>query len=208
MRQDSRKICILDYGSGNVGSVENICQFLGSNPIVSNEADDIRSATHLVLPGVGSFGASMAKVRSKLPLNIIEKEVLSNKKPFLGICVGMQILAQKGYEYGEYDGLGWMPGSVRKLDSNGLRLPHVGWNNINTTRESALFQNFEGDPDFYFVHSFVFKPEDRETIVANTEYGEVFCAAIQKENIFGVQFHPEKSQRAGMLLLNNFLNTT
>jgi glutamine amidotransferase len=208
IENDKIKICILNYGSGNVRSVKNIFTFLGAEPIVSCRADDIRAASHLVLPGVGSFGVSMEKIHSKLPLNILEKEVLDKKKPFLGICVGMQILAERGYEYGEFDGLGWIPGTVRKLDSNGLRLPHIGWNNINTDQKSVLFEDFEKGPDFYFIHSYVFEPEDKAIIIATSDYGEIFCSAIQKENIFGVQFHPEKSQKAGMLLLLNFLDTT
>jgi glutamine amidotransferase len=206
MEQNHKRVCILDYGSGNVRSVKNIFKFLGLNPIVSNQAVDIRSATHLVLPGVGSFGSSMKKVRKTLPVNLLEKEVLNNKKPFLCICVGMQILADKGYEYGEFDGLGWIAGTVRKLATDELRLPHIGWNNIRLIKESALLKNFESGPDFYFIHSFAFQVETQKSIIATTDYGETFCSVIQKENIFGVQFHPEKSQNAGMLLLKNFLD--
>jgi glutamine amidotransferase len=120
----------------------------------------------------------------------------------------MQILADKGYEYGEFNGLGWIPGTVRKLNTNGLRLPHIGWNNINLIQESSLVKNFESDPDFYFIHSFVFQAEAKKSLIATTDYGETFCSVIQKENIFGVQFHPEKSQNAGMLLLKNFLDVS
>lgn len=201
------KICILDYGSGNVGSVYNILLTIVQSDdkvLVSNKPKDMRSSTHIILPGVGAFGASMEKIKRKIDLEILEREILKTKKPFLGICVGMQILADVGHEFGEHRGLGWIEGEVRKLEADDLPLPHIGWNNIEVVNNSSLLEGLNKNQDFYFVHSYIFKEKNRENVVAKTEYGEKFNSVIAKDNIFGVQFHPEKSQRAGKLLLNNF----
>jgi glutamine amidotransferase len=200
----SVKICILDYGSGNVKSVYNIVSYLKCDVVISNSPDEIRDATHFILPGVGSFGPAMVRIRNTIPLEILEKEVFENKKPFLGICVGMQILAEKGFEHGENQGLGWIKGSVVRLEANGLPLPHIGWNDVDIKKESLLFKGFANIRDFYFVHSFAFAVKDKELILTETEYGNNFCSSVQLDNIYGVQFHPEKSQKAGQLLLKNF----
>ena len=192
-----KKVCILDYGSGNT--------YLKCDVIVSNQEIDILKCTHLILPGVGAFGASMNRIKDRIPLKILENEVIKSEKPFLGICIGMQILADKGFEFGENDGLGWISGKVEKLDSNGLPLPHVGWNDVRAKRESELVTGLNENHDFYFVNSYAFKADNNENVLAETEYGSWFTSIIQKDNIFGVQFHPEKSQRAGQLLLKNFL---
>jgi glutamine amidotransferase len=203
-----KKVCILDYGSGNINSVKNIITYLKYDVIVSNQEADILKCTHLLLPGVGAFGASMNKIKNRIPLKILENEVIKSEKPFLGICVGMQILADKGYEFGENDGLGWISGKVEKLDSKSLPLPHVGWNDVRTKKESELLTGLNENHDFYFVNSYAFKAYNNENVVAETEYGSWFTSIIQKDNIFGVQFHPEKSQKAGQLLLKNFLCLT
>ena len=200
-----KKICILNYGSGNVRSVFNRLKTLTEDVLVSNKPDDILSATHIVLPGVGAFGASMAKIKSAIPLDILETAVLKERKPFLGICVGMQVLADKGLEFGEHQGLGWIKGVVEKLDTNELPLPHIGWNSIQMSQPSPLLERFADNQDFYFVHSFAFRPTDTTNALAITEYGEKFVSIIAKGNIFGVQFHPEKSQKAGKVLLENFM---
>ncbi len=202
----NKKVCILDYGSGNVKSVFNLVSSLVDFVEISNDVKDITEATHLILPGVGSFGSSMEKIKNQIPLDLLEKEVKENKKPFLGICVGMQVLADKGYEFGEFDGLGWISGEVKKLDSGDLPLPHIGWNNINIARDTSLLAGLDSEQDFYFVHSYVFEESDENDALAKTEYGENFTSIVNKDNIFGVQFHPEKSQKAGKLLLKNFLN--
>lgn len=202
----NKKICILDYGSGNVQSVFNILSAILNNIVISNKAEDIKSATHIILPGVGAFGAAMQKIKSKIPINELENEVIKNKKMFLGICVGMQVLADKGFEFGEHDGLGWIEGEVKQLDSDKLPLPHIGWNNINIINSNPLLSGLKDNQDFYFVHSYVFKERNAENVVAKTEYGENFNSIIAKDNIFGVQFHPEKSQKAGKILLENFIN--
>lgn len=204
--QEDIKVCILDYGSGNTKSVFNIFHSLQSNTVISNAIEDIESATHIILPGVGAFGASMKKIHEQIPIDALEKEVLQKKKPFLGICVGMQVLADVGYEFGEEKGLGWIKGEVRKLETKDLPLPHVGWNNVVVDKSSPITKEFAENIDFYFVHSFAFTPVDKENVIAHTEYGSTFTSVIGKENIFGVQFHPEKSQRAGTLLIKNFLD--
>ena len=200
------KICVLNYESGNVGSVFNMLQFMGYESIISNDENEIKNSTHIILPGVGSFGNAMRKIRSLVPLKILENEVFNKKKPFLGICVGMQVLANKGFEHGEHAGLGWIEGSVNKMQPNNLPLPNVGWNDIILKKDSIITKGLEKIKDFYFVHSYVFKVKNQDNVVAETVYDENFCSIVQLNNIFGVQFHPEKSQKTGMVLLKNFLN--
>lgn len=202
------RVCILDYGSGNVKSVFNLLNSINANVAVSNDVAAIRAATHLVLPGVGAFGASMRKVVERVPLDVLRHEVVDSGKPFLGICVGMQILADKGIEFGEHSGLGWIGGVVDRLDAQPHPLPHIGWNSIRIVRDSPLLRSFEPDPDFYFLHSYVVKPTHGTDVLAEAEYGQTFCAIVGRANIFGVQFHPEKSQKAGRLLFENFLRLT
>ncbi len=199
------KVCILDYGSGNVKSVYNLFSSIADDVSVSNDASTVDDASHIVLPGVGAFGASMRKINERLPMETLEAAVLKGGKPFLGICVGMQVLADMGTEFGDHAGLGWIGGTVRKLDSQGLPLPHIGWNNVERERECPLFDGLGDDPDFYYVHSFTFDAADPETVMATTDFGSRFTAMVRKDNVFGVQFHPEKSQRAGIRLAQNFL---
>lgn len=201
----SVKVCILDYGCGNVKSVYNAFISLTDEVTISNDNAVIRASTHIVLPGVGAFASSMEKVRERIDIKALEEEVLLRKKPFLGICVGMQILADKGYEFGEHEGLGWIEGEVVKLETRGLSLPHIGWNNISRMRGSGLLERFKENQDFYFVHSYVFKEKRECDAVARTVYGNEFTSVVGKDNIFGVQFHPEKSQKAGSVLIGNFL---
>lgn len=198
-------VCILDYGSGNVRSVFNIFKKLLDDVLISNKQEDIKKSTHLILPGVGAFGASMEKIQKLIPLKIVEDCVFVDKKPFLGICVGMQVLADIGYEFGEHKGLGWISGNVRKLEADQLPLPHIGWNDIKVLKSSPIAEGLKQN-DFYFVHSFVFEAKDKENIIGVANYGEEFVAIVSKNNIYGVQFHPEKSQKSGMRLLNNFLS--
>jgi glutamine amidotransferase len=204
--EEKIRVCIVDYGSGNVGSVYNLISAITPDVRVSNSPDDIRQASHLVLPGVGAFGASMAKIRATLPLDVLEKQVRELRVPFLGICVGFQVLADTGHEFGNHDGLGWLGGRVERLPSGDLPLPHVGWNNIERVRDSVLLDGIRTDEDFYFVHSYVVRPVDQEDALATTTYGDSFVSVAGRDNIYGVQFHPEKSQRAGRRLLENFLS--
>ncbi len=200
-----QKVCILDYGSGNVKSVYNLFAALSEQVVISNDGADIEAASHVVLPGVGAFGAAMRRIHERLPLDVLERVVRRQGKPFLGICVGMQVLADVGHEFGETPGLGWIGGSVRRLESGDLPLPHVGWNNIDVVRPSPLLAGLEHAPDFYYVHSFMFDVAQPEQVLATSDYGNTFCAAVGRDNVYGVQFHPEKSQRAGMRLAKNFL---
>lgn len=200
------KANIIDYGIGNIASVYNIFKSLGVRVTVSNLEDDIINATHLVLPGVGSFAAAAKKIRDLRSFELLKKEIIDKKKLFLGICVGMQILADEGYEEGKHAGLGWIPGKVRYMDLQKCVLPHIGWNNLNIVREDRLLKNIDNSTDFYFVHSYFFDPDDKSHVIAKFEYENEFTAVVNKENMFGVQFHPEKSQKAGRALLENFLN--
>jgi len=199
-------VCIIDYGSGNVRSVYNIFKAIHDNIRISNDPADIDEATHIVLPGVGAYGAAMDKLKNLGIIDLLHKNVLEKKKPFLGICVGMQILSDEGFEHGTHKGLGWIHGKVKKMETGDLPLPHVGWNNIivsgNTSSLCAAFN----DVDYYFVHSYYFEPDDLSAVDAVFVYGGEYTAAINRENIYGVQFHPEKSQKAGKLILKKFLS--
>lgn len=201
-----KKVRILDYGSGNVRSVFNLVQSLGGDVLVSNERARLEEASHLILPGVGAFGAAMEKIRANLPMDLIEDLVLRGGRPFLGICIGMQVLATRGTEFGDHAGLGWIDGCTDRLPVQDLPLPHIGWNNILVRRESPLLASLDDSADFYFVHSFAFRPADPQTIVAEAHYGMDFPCVVQRNNLFGVQFHPEKSQEAGRRLVENFLS--
>lgn len=199
------KVCVLDYGSGNVQSVYNLFCAITRSVRVSNEKNDILEATHIVFPGVGAFGATMEKVKKVLPVDILEHAVKTLKKPFLGICVGMQVLATRGFEFGEHEGFDWISGEVHELNAQGLPLPHVGWNDISCNKVDPLLIGLEKHNDFYFVHKYAFVPKNPETVVATSSYGSEFCSIIRQDNIWGVQFHPEKSQQAGKKIALNFL---
>lgn len=200
-----QRICILDYGSGNVKSVYNLFSEVSGNVTVSNAPADIEAASHIVLPGVGAFGAAMRRIGETLPLDVLERVVREQGKPFLGICVGMQVLADTGHEFGETPGLGWIGGTVRQLQPGAFPLPHIGWNNIDIRQPSPLLEGLDHAPDFYYVHSFAFDAADPADVLATTDYGQQFTGVVGRGNIYGVQFHPEKSQRAGMRLVKNFL---
>tara|TARA_Y100000590_G_C15387218_1_gene888682 strand:+ start:69 stop:680 length:612 start_codon:yes stop_codon:yes gene_type:complete len=199
----NQSVCILDYGSGNVASVYNLLNRLNYDTKVSNESSDIKNSSHLILPGVGAFGDSIKKIKNQIPIELLRDEVFNKKKPFLGICVGMQVLADKGYEFGENDGLGWIKGTVKKLKAK--ILPHIGWNNVEIKRKSPIFLGLDNLKDFYFVNSYAFVTKEKNLIISETDYEIKFCSAIQKDNIYGVQFHPEKSHKAGEIIINNFL---
>ena len=201
------KVCILDYGSGNVKSVFNVINHLGYNVEISNSLTAIKNSTHLILPGVGSYVSAMEKIKKNIPLDCLENSVFVDGKPFLGICVGMQVLSEFGNEFERSNGLGWIDGSVNKLKSNKLPLPHVGWNNIDLKIKKSLTDGLKDNKDFYFVHSYIFEASNPKNVIATTFYGNNFASIINKDNIYGVQFHPEKSQRAGQLILKNFIQS-
>ena len=201
-----RQILILDYGSGNVKSVFNICKYIDDNTVISNDIENIKKCSHIILPGVGSFKSSMDKIKKNLPLEEIMSQIVNKQKPILGICVGMQVLANIGYEFGECPGLGLIDGLLKKLETDEYPLPNIGWNNVVVEKDSLLFKKLEKDNSFYFIHSFAFIAKNQDNIIASSLYEQKFVSAIQKENIFGVQFHPEKSQKSGIQLLKNFIN--
>lgn len=200
-------IAIIDYNMGNVGSVRNALVAIGAEVVLSSKREDIEKATHIILPGVGTFGDGMRRLADCGVIPILETEVLEKKKPFLGICLGMQIMAEFGEEGGRHEGLSWIKGQTRRLnfDEERLRLPHIGWDDVVSEDRSLLFQNVASSI-FYFIHSYILVPEKKDVVTASCAYGEKFAASIQKGNIFGVQFHPEKSQKSGLAVLRNFLN--
>jgi len=203
-----KHICIIDFKSGNIASISNVLEKLKVNYCISNKNEDIEKATHLILPGVGSFAVAMTKLKKNIDLSFLEKEVLVKKKPILGICVGMQIMADVGNEFGSTKGLGWIEGSVDLIDSKGASLPHIGWNEVKFKNDNNFFDKIETGHDFYFVNSYYFNIKSSENMIASTEYGIRFPSAINKENLFGVQFHPEKSQKFGRQLILNFIKKT
>ena len=199
-------IAIVDYGMGNKHSVLNALNFLGVAAEVTADPDRIRLADRVILPGVGAFGAAMENLNRNGLREAMQEAVLTRGKPFLGICLGMQLVAGQGTEKGLFEGLGWIPGEVSLLtpSSPDIKLPHVGWNDIVIEADSPLFQGLKKERAFYFVHSYVFYPQNPLHVVATCDYGGSFVAAVARDNIFATQFHPEKSQKNGMTVLENF----
>ncbi len=193
---------IIDYGMGNVASVQKALNFLKIENTISKQVEDIRNAKFIVLPGVGSFAQGMEHLKQNQLDAILTQEVLVNKKPFLGICLGMQLIATTGNEPFPSQGLSWIDGEVLKIEESNRRIPHLGWNQINANPESIL-ADFD-QKDFYFIHSFHFKAKNIEDIAATVNYGNEYVAAIQSNNIFATQFHPEKSQEFGLKLMSKF----
>jgi glutamine amidotransferase len=206
---------IIDYGSGNLRSAakafERAARESGTGMAIRVSADprDVAASSHIVLPGVGAFADCMRGV-SAVPgmVEALDRAVHDEKKPFLGICVGMQLLASKGYEHGTHDGLGWLPGEVHRIEGErrGVKVPHMGWNEL-TVRDPAhpLLAGIGSGAHAYFVHSYHFEPEDPHDILATADYGGALVAVVARGNIAGTQFHPEKSQEAGLRLIANFL---
>ena len=206
------KITIVDYNSGNISSVINSFSEISNDKVdigVTSDLNKIKSSDKLVLPGQGSFKSCVEALNNiKGLVETLNEMVINRKKPLLGICVGLQMFADVGYEEIETKGLGWISGKVLKIDNqNGkYKLPHIGWNQINIVKESQIFKNIENNSHMYFVHSYEFIPEDKNVVSATTDYSSKVVCAIEKENIFGTQFHPEKSDKLGLLIINNFIN--
>lgn len=199
-------ICIIDYGCGNTRSIQSSINFLGYKSIISNDNKVIKKSSHIILPGVGSYFNALSKIRLNLDLNFLKEEVFKKKKPILGICVGMQILSTYGYEFKKTKGLNWIDGKVVKMKNKPNIIPQVGWNNLKIQlKNNKLVFNIDHRDYFYFLHSFKFNVKNKKNITAYTEYNEKFSSVVSKDNIVGVQFHPEKSQNSGLKLLKNFI---
>ncbi len=199
------EICIVNYGMGNLGSVLNALAFLGFRASVANDRKTIAGADAYVLPGVGAFGEAMDNLSRIGVIEVLAEQVLGKKKPFLGICLGMQLLAEDSEEKGFQRGLGWIKGHVLRIPAGpGIRVPHVGWSEVEFT-DPAFFFRLAPKASFYFDHSFHLEC-DPKMVVAHCRHGRPLAAAIRRRNIFATQFHPEKSQKNGLKLMRNFLN--
>jgi len=208
-------VSIVDYGTGNLNSVSKALEVAAAeinkkiNIKISNKPKDILDSDRIILPGQGSYRQCALGVKNIPGLwDSLNKFVLIKKKPIFGICVGMQLFSEQGYEEQVTEGFGWIKGSVKKIEINSkdLKLPHMGWNEVNVVKKNDLFVGIKNLSHFYFVHSFAFKAKDEKDVICITDYEKPVIAGILKENIFGTQFHPEKSQSNGIKLLSNFLN--
>ena len=207
-----KKVTIVDYGLGNILSAQQ--SFLkvandnniNASVVITNKPQIIADSTHIVLPGQGAFKTcinNLTKIQGMIEQ--LTNSVIQNKIPFLGICVGMQLLANISYEDGKHKGLGWIQGQIKKLPTNDLKLPHMGWNEVKIIKENNNLINSNEINDFYFVHSYYFDCEHNKNMIGTTEYGINFTSFVSKENIYGVQFHPEKSSKQGLKIIKNFL---
>ena len=205
-------VTIVDYQSGNISSVINSFQEVAKDKVnleVTSDLNKIKLSDKIVLPGQGSFKSCVDSLNKISGLTDTLKEfATTNKKPLLGICVGLQMFADIGYEEAETKGFGWIPGKVSKIDNqNGkYKLPHIGWNEIEIVKESRLFKDIKNKSHMYFLHSYEFIPEDKNVISATTDYSSNIVCSVEKENIFGTQFHPEKSDKIGLKIIDNFIN--
>lgn len=209
-------LTIIDYGCGNIRSVYNAFNLISKKKklkiVISSNKSDIEKSSHLVLPGVGSYKTCINGLRNSNLIDSILKKVNIEKKPFLGICVGMQMLASKGFENGEFLGLNWIKGNVKKIKKSHelLKIPHMGWNNLLIKKENSFIKKLKEKIDkpsisAYFVHSYNFETEDSKNKIMTTNYGQEITAMVSKENIIGVQFHPEKSHKFGIKFLETFI---
>ena len=206
------KVTIVDYNSGNISSVINSFKEVAKDKVnieVTSDLKKIKSSDKIVLPGQGSFKSCVDALNNiKGLVDILNEFAITNKKLLLGICVGFQMFADIGYEEAETKGLGWIPGRVSKIDNQGgqFKLPHIGWNEINIMKDSKIFKGIKNNSHMYFVHSYEFVPKDKSVISATTDYSTNVICAVEKENIFGTQFHPEKSDKIGLKIIDNFIN--
>lgn len=201
------KALVINYGMGNLGSVRRALEECGADVRISSHPEDLAGVERIVLPGVGAFPEGMANLQQAGWPAALRAALKRPEVRLLGICLGMQLLAERGYEIRETAGLGIIAGEVHKLrPAAGERLPHVGWNEVRLSGNFALFEGIADGTDFYFVHSYHFKPADAGVVLARTTYGEDFVSAVGCHNVLGTQFHPEKSSKAGFQVLRNFLN--
>ena len=205
-------VTIVDYNSGNISSVINSFKEVAIDKVkieITSDLNKIKSSDKVVLPGQGSFKSCIDALNKIDGLtDILNEFAINNKKPLLGICVGLQMFADIGYEETETKGLGWISGKVSKIDNqNGnYKLPHIGWNQINIIKDSKIFKDIKNNSHMYFVHSYEFIPQEKNVISATTEYSSNIVCSVEKENIFGTQFHPEKSDKMGLKIIDNFIN--
>ena len=205
-------VTIVDYNSGNISSVINSFKEVAKDKInieITSDLNKIRSSDKVVLPGQGSFKSCVDALNNIIGLvDTLNDFVINNKKPLFGICVGLQMFADIGYEETETKGLGWISGKVLKIDNKNkkYKLPHIGWNQINIVKDSKIFKDIENNSHMYFVHSYEFVPEDKNVISSTTNYSSNIVCSVEKENIFGTQFHPEKSDKTGLKIIENFIN--
>lgn len=201
-------IVIIDFGMGNLGSIYNMLKYLEAEVMISSKVSDIENADKLILPGVGAFDNGMKNLRNLDLISYLEKKVFNERTPILGICLGMQLLTKKSEE-GTSAGLGWVDAETIKFsfdkEKNNLKVPHMGWNSVKIKNSRSLFNNMSSDAKFYFVHSYYVVCHNEQEILTTTFHGYDFVSAFQSNNIFGVQFHPEKSHKFGMNLFHNFI---
>jgi len=198
-------VAIIDYGAGNLRSVSNALKTLGVESIITRDAEEIKNASHVILPGVGSFGWAMQMI-DDLNLRDTIREAALSGKPFLGICLGLQLLFDESEESPGYKGLGVFEGKIVRFEDRGLKIPHMGWNSLEFPKKARMFEHLDLDPYVYFVHSYYAQPKDESIVSANVTYGQTVCVAVEKDNIFAAQFHPEKSGQVGMQILKNFIS--
>ena len=197
-------IGIIDYDAGNLKSVEKALHYLGKEVIVTRDPEQLRQVDKVILPGVGAFGDAMAKLK-EYHLDTFIHEIADSGKPFLGICLGLQLLFEESEESPGVEGLGILKGKIKRIpDENGLKVPHIGWNSLHLEHNGRLFQNIPENSYVYFVHSYYLEAQDPEIVKASTEYGVHIHASVEKGNVFACQFHPEKSSETGLQILKNF----
>lgn len=201
-------IVIVDYGMGNLGSIQNMLRKVGAEAKISAEAEDIERADKLILPGVGAFDTGMLQLRQRGLIELLNRKALEEKTPILGVCLGMQLMG-KASEEGRLAGLGWLDAECIRFrfeaETSRLKIPHMGWNTVSIQREGTLFKDMPPEPRFYFVHSYHLVLREAGDVLATTEHGYAFVSAVQRGNIMAVQFHPEKSHKFGMRLYKNFV---
>ena len=198
-------IAIIDYDAGNIKSVEKALLSMGETPVLTRDPEVILQADHIILPGVGSFGDAMENL-NKFGLIDVIHEAINRKIPFLGICLGLQLLFESSEETPGVAGLGILKGKIVRIpEGPGLKIPHMGWNSLNVRDGASLFKGLEKEPYVYFVHSYYLQAKDPKIVAATAEYGVIIHASVEKENVFACQFHPEKSSKTGLAILNNFL---
>lgn len=197
-------VAIIDYGAGNLSSVKKALDYLGAENEITQDRDKILSASHVILPGVGSFGDAMDSMRERGLVDTVKEAAMT--KPFLGICLGLQLLFEGSEESPDTEGLGILKGKIVSIPKDkGLKVPHIGWNSVNLKQQVGIFSNIDDESYFYFVHSFYLKAADEDVVAATTEYGVTIQCAVQRDNLCATQFHPEKSSKAGLKLLKNFI---